>query len=848
MKRSRINRSKLCVKLFISYTTIVILGMTIIGCQQNKESQDAVSIYLTLKEDSSELAKSPSTIIGSDTIHIEKIVVSSSNQENQPLIHIVEFFKNPQINFKEIYNQSRFNRWHALGVTLLWISVFAIIVLLIRLIWKWILMISSKSLRQSFRYQHKGLQTAAYVTFISGCILYYIGFFKTGTASSFVAYFIRPFIASLGMFVGNTSYQEICEECTSNPIYMTFFGIIHLAAITISAVVVINFFWKRLSSWFYRTLWNFKAKYLKQKEVVNIFWGANEPNFILAKEMRKRGEHIVFVDSFSSDTNKNQQMSLSQIFGLFPYDSELMRRIKGWQCVLMNTTYNIEKDEEDNEFILDKLGIGHLRNIIKNSKEARVFFLSDIAQSNVKSIINIQEDFLFKTPPVAIDIYCHAPRDSHNLTLEKKRRKGDKKQLLAVHIIDSSYLSVQWLKTIPKHHPVQFVTQNLEEQKRGVVNSEFNALIVGFGETGKEALAFLYEFGAFVNDHQVRSPFCCHIADPNAQTLKGEFYMKRPALKNNKSIVFMNLSDKDEGYWEEIEEIMPKLQYIVVSTGTDERNMKTAIDLYQLAIRCRKNTLTNFRIYVRSYFLRNELWMNSIADYYNRNNQSSQGEIVVFGKMSDIYTYENVVEDKVLKEANQYGDKYYEAFEKLEAIVGREDVQLSGLAEIRKKHRSLSQDIANSLHASTKFLLMGLNEDKLEKLFRGDNLTAEEQEMKNWLIEIKNYSESKTFKFEKNYKKLKYGVQILMYNIALCEHLRWNAAHEMMGYTYGKKKNEVLKQHDCLKDFSKLPKFSKRPYDKRDYDFLVLETSIKLKMDEYQQKEKADSEKRNKDD
>ena len=831
----RINDNVNRLKFLFLFVVIGFSVFSMIGCHSPEHNKDMMSVCVIMNQDTSRIATPLISLNGKDTIRVARIIVSKSEQDNQPYTHIDEFWKHPKIDFKEISCLIRSNPWHVIGIALLWISIGAIIILIVRMLWHYCYNIYSKRHKQSYRYRNFGLQVAAYITFISGCVLYYVGFFKSGTASSFIAYFVRPFIASLGMFVGNTSYQEVCEECTDNPIFMTFFGLIHLSAITISAVVVINFFWKRLSSCFLRQLWWFQANILKQKRVVNIFWGANEPSFILAKEMKERGEHIVFIDSSSSEEKKNQQMSLSQIFGLFPYNRELMRQIKGWRCVVMNTVYDIEKEDKDNEYILDKLGVGHLRRIINDSEVARIFFLSDMADANIKSIINIQEDFIFKDPRNIIDLFCHAPRNSHNLALERKRRKGDREQLLAVHIIDSSYLSVQCLKTTPKYHPVQFVAQTKEEKKRGVVNDDFNALVVGFGETGQEALAFLYEFGAFVNDDHVRSPFCCYIANPNVDSIKSEFYMKRPALKDKKEIVFLDVSDKDKEFWNKIEEIMPKLQYVLVSTGTDESNMKTAIDLYQLAIRCRNNNLSQFKIFVRSYFKRNECWMDCISSYYNSNNQTSNGEIVVFGGMTDIYKYENIIIDKVLCEAEEYGNSYYEAFKKYEQIVGKEEIKLSGLAEIRKKHRSLSQDIANSLHASTKFLLMGLDEKMLEKLFTDTNLTAEEQEKKNQLIEMMNYSESNNFVFEKDLSKIcKDEIKLLLYNIAMCEHFRWNAAHEMMGYTYGNEKNEVIKQHDCLTNFSSLPKFPHNPiYDKGDYDFLVLETSIKLKMKEY---------------
>jgi hypothetical protein len=135
---------------------------------------------------------------------------------------------------------------------------------------------------------------------------------------------------------------------------------------------------------------------------------------------------------------------------------------------------------------------------------------------------------------------------------------------------------------------------------------------------------------------------------------------------------------------------------------------------------------------------------------------------------------------------------------------------------------------------------MGLDEKKLMKLFTDENLTDQEQHVKTLLIEISNFSDAHEFLFEKGHEEVwKDESKLLMYNMALCEHLRWNAAHEMMGYAYGKEKNEIVKRHDCLTEYSNLPRFMKDPrYDKGDYDFLVLETSIKLKMEECYEKVK----------
>lgn len=114
---------------------------------------------------------------------------------------------------------------------MLLIPLFLIAVLLVRLVFSYIT-------KEQGRIK---LRIFALITLISGWTLYYVGFFFNGTSSS-LAYFVRPLLAAMGMFVGSTGYQEISEECAKSPMYMTVFALIHLAAILVSAIFVINFF------------------------------------------------------------------------------------------------------------------------------------------------------------------------------------------------------------------------------------------------------------------------------------------------------------------------------------------------------------------------------------------------------------------------------------------------------------------------------------------------------------------------------------------------------------------------------------------------------------------------------
>ena len=77
-----------------------------------------------------------------------------------------------------------------------------------------------------------------------------------------------------------------------------------------------------------------------------------------------------------------------------------------------------------------------------------------------------------------------------------------------------------------------------------------------------------------------------------------------------------------------------------------------------------------------------------------------------------------------------------------------------------------------------------------------------------------------------------------MTTIAQCEHLRWNAAIEMLGYTQNLNDrsscNLITMEHNCLTNWDDLDsiwrelKGKKQYCEYKLYDYSVVETSIKL--------------------
>jgi transposase-like protein len=85
-----------------------------------------------------------------------------------------------------------------------------------------------------------------------------------------------------------------------------------------------------------------------------------------------------------------------------------------------------------------------------------------------------------------------------------------------------------------------------------------------------------------------------------------------------------------------------------------------------------------------------------------------------------------------------------------------------------------------------------------------------------------------------SYPQLSGFENLLMLNLAMCEHLRWNAAHEILGYvnnTTEHECNDLKRRHNCLKPWQQLDNESKAVSYINNYklfDFGVVETTFKL--------------------
>ena len=589
-----------------------------------------------------------------------------------------------------------------------------------------------------------------------------------------------------------------------------------------------------------------------------VFFGMDDSSCMLAKSIRKHeGEKAVIVFVENTLLNEDNTSGWDGVIGMFThrrqtfvYADEIGARVTFTEQRLCD----IDKDKIGNADILGEINLVCLRDLIQGickgvgDAQLHIFFLSENEDENIRALSVLSQDSTLKQAQTGINlrIYCHARRNDLNRIVEDIAFKNG----LDVRTIDSSYLAVELLKADESNHPVHFV--ELDELNPTTIKSAFTSLIVGFDEVGRDALKYLYEFGAFIDSkatpsNEKRSIFRCVVADKRMDELVGTFESFSPTVmtqrnsdKNNSNLVELKSCDcLSSDFYVNIlnDNFCRNLNYIVIAVGDDELGMTLAIRILNY-IRKGRPDLHALRIYVRSYRSDKEAYMQKIADYYNEGynkglrNASYKNDAVIklFGQSKDIYSYDTIINEML----TQKGRKYQESYARLrgESILWddrrKKELGKGTLDNMRSLRRKELQDLGNALHAETKVYLL--------KKAMGDNF--------DWNDFLNRYFDDNNMPLcEGSYDKIKYPLLTkkeneVILNLARLEHLRWNASHEMLGYRKAHAGlhscDERTREHNCLRPWHELDDESRAtlnsdwPCDYKLFDFSVVDNSILL--------------------
>lgn len=713
---------------------------------------------------------------------------------------------------------------------------------------------------------NKFLTHAFIVVWLFGFVVYDIGMY-TGEPWSLLGNVPMAILHAFGIFILNSDVSAIHDPFHDNAWFMAAFSLIHFLAALVSLVFV-------LKNFGYSVIAAFKRWFaFSSKETTYIFWGMNDATYYLAKDInrcfsKEKNYRIVVVRANNKSETAHDKNRMERLFNFLSLNSKDLDRLKELNCISTSTYSNLATldntsvDGTASIDILHKvLRLNSLCRIIKEntSKTIHLFFLSDNDDENIQAVANLRNDTAIRSfaKKGKVKIYCRARYNSVHRVIEDELVAKN----IEVKVVDSSHISVELMKQKPELHPVKYV----KVEKDATVSTPFNALVIGFGEVGIDAVRFLYEFGAFVKsgvEKVERSAFSCHVVDQKMNDLAGLFTVNIPSItittnrkesENSQMINLYKMNCQSIDFYKRLEGWIRVLNYIIIATGDDEMNISLAVRILRLAIRIREDDLSKLRILVRvqhdenGYFLSiarhyNRLWAaekNCLPDDDLHQNVISSTEpmdmpITLFGSVKEVYTYDHIVNESLKDDAIKFKEQYDKSVNELKQMAGEKTypiqnwddeqndlMQLSGIYEgfaptfsgVMKLRRVQSQNIANSLHKETKkyLAIASLGEDVYHDMTK-HGLTRRSGSLNySWCDHSNQPIEQ---------------IQRVMDVLAQTEHLRWYASHQILGYkNEGDEefKDEARLEHGCLKEWDRLSEKMKS----NDYD--VVDVSLNIK-------------------
>ncbi|MDE6265437.1 MAG: hypothetical protein K2M11_09895 [Paramuribaculum sp.] len=675
---------------------------------------------------------------------------------------------------------------------------------------------------------------------IMGTMLYMYVFYSIGNEYSVeftnAEYLFRSLISAINLFLFDVD-SNILDRLDGHGVLKGWILVLAVLSSSCTVGMLVGLVYYRIRA--YLRLHSIKIN--DSKNHLYLFFGNNTPTSLLVKDIIKRDEKAVVIVIDEANIKDEDCGALDSVRALVTHKRKIFSdaRETGFHVALAGQQLADidEKIVNGQDFdAFSYLGLSKIKSLIKKlvatkASQLHIFFMDEDEDKNIRNIMALAQDVTMaevaeKSTRKEADeemkhtIYCHARYNGPNKVIQDVA--VNKK--LEVRLVDSSHIAVELLKKDPECHPVKVV--KLSETNPATVESPLNTLIVGFGEVGRYAFRFLYEFGSFVGSNSTdteafKSPFECRIADIGINGMKGIFKEAMPSIFGRTSystdkISFHSVDYNSDEFYADVldEQYIRNLNYVVISIGDNDAAIALAARIFNRARRL-GNDLSRLRIFVRCTSDDKAEKMQKIADHYNYGYGEGKNNIPViriFGQPKQTYTFDLVVNNSLIKLAKEYFNNYRELLPennddwetRRKKCTSGEVADIDKLSSLRRKE---GQDVANALHGATKLYI----------------LKSVMQENTDWSAFY-----NRCF-IEKDKGDFKEEKQIIL-RLAMLEHLRWNSAHELLGYRFNDAAtccDERTKLHNCLCSWQQLDvqhKLTGTDYKK--YDFIVVKTSI----------------------
>lgn len=684
---------------------------------------------------------------------------------------------------------------------------------------------------------------------------------------------LRSMICSLDMFMLDVD-SNVLDRLDSYPLVKGFMLVQATLSFMCTVGMLVALVFSRLKAFLKL---RYKTRVSPDKCHIYLFFGVNDNSLLLARGIGDKDSQAIVIFADSVNVSEEDNDSWNSVVSLFTHRQESLDKARQ---VGADITITPKRPDEitdrvpptGNTDVLGLLNLVSVRNLIaklpempdKSEPSVHIFFLSNDEDANIAALKNLARDTTVRRFAAESDryqrvtLYCHARANSANKVLEDIGLTHK----LEVKIIDSSHLAVEMVKARPEFQPVRVAT--FSESCPELVAEPLHALVVGFGEVGRDAFRFLYEFGTFIGLSDGKpTTFRPHITavDSRMDVLAGPFMAGTPAIDYSRNLALKKMDADSRGFYDKVlsEANCRSLNYIVLALGDDDANISLAINIFNRIRRVRED-LGRLRIMVRCTSDDKRDMMQRIADHYNRGCGTPALNVInIFGNPRGIYDYCIVVRDSLLNDAKEYLERYNrlhsigkkpqseEDGEKKDDWTLRRESCLKkrrngergyiNIDSLRELHRKESQDMANAKHKETKLWLLRkalgdtTPEDFAALYFNADGIKANVE------------GRGAGIRFP-GLDAIDRGNEIVLH-LAMLEHARWNAAHELLGYTVNNDDttcDERTMRHNCLRDWSELDSESERKNkaekakgkagdcDYKIYDFGVVSTSLSLEV------------------
>lgn len=676
------------------------------------------------------------------------------------------------------------------------------------------------------RWIFRHLKWIAVSVFVVGIMVYMVGFNEGGSKDDVLVLFLRSCISSLEMFVSESELIEVGKHLKENHLYMIVFSVTHFMAVFVSAIFILRLFGLRLMSMC--RLW-LRSLFCKDYNLY-VFWGINKKAMTVAGSIlndaksddKGKKAYLVFVKMGDGGKHHSSRFTFSHFFHTIDDGiEEYVDRIERLNSDNVKTFLTVADKLINMEFVktydgcdmFKEIGLKNLGRCMSKSLKTEFFVMSEDEHSNVETVCAMKmmtDKYGYKIS----SIYCHGRENRINRSILESCNANKN-----IYLIDSSMLAVQQIKRNAGSQPVKYVVC---DNVTGTVSSVFTAMVIGFGETGRDVFRFLYEFGSFVKetrkgadgkDDVIEQDKKIYLVDKHLSELKTKFLVNAPALRDNGSIQWLgDVSTYDMQFWDKMKEIVNQLNYVVVAVDNDEEAAFIAVQIFEFA-HCYRKNLDRFKIYVRLRDENRKRLLEHIRKYKVTIDGKETKIIEAFGTEENVFAYENLSETATEENVNNFKyeyDKIYADISKgLQQDTAKEDLDAVGIAF--KEYYQCEQNRSNYYHILTKLMLAGV-----------DKGCGNEEKLRH-LVKVTSRNENNEYP-----ALVSETDKTLFNNLAYCEHLRWNAKMELLGFVYGDSKLMKQKTHNCLLSCNDLIR-SDKPYvaNTLKYDKGIVELSIK---------------------